>query len=57
MRMFRPLAALILLTLVVSLSACGNKGDLVKPTSPGAQAPSAQPPAPDAAKPERDSGH
>ena len=32
MHMYRPIAALLTLLLATALSACGNKGNLVKPT-------------------------
>ena len=59
MRMFRPFAISLLLALAIS--ACGNKGDLVKPIPSTLPPPSTTPdsttPQPDAAaKPAQDSG-
>jgi putative lipoprotein len=48
MRSFRPYFIFISLAIALLLSACGNKGDLVKPTPPATQQ---QPAAPDAATP------
>ena len=41
MRMLRPLRISGPLMLAILLSACGNKGDLVKPTPPADQQPAA----------------
>jgi predicted small lipoprotein YifL len=48
MRSFRPYFIFVSLILVLALSACGNKGDLVKPTPPATPTP---PAAPDTATP------
>ncbi len=43
MRMLRLTTALLPLMLAGTLSACGNKGDLVRPTPPPDQKPATQP--------------
>ena len=60
MRMLRPVLATSFLMLAILLSACGNKGDLVKPIPstlppPAPQTPE-QPAAPDTKPPAQDSG-
>jgi hypothetical protein len=57
MRMLRPFLALSPLMLAMLLSACGNKGDLVKPTPSTLPPPTPeQPAAPDTTPPAQDSG-
>lgn len=51
MRMFHPSVVLVLLMSVASLTACGNKGNLVKPTPPATEeTPDTKPDASDAAQ-------
>lgn len=54
MRNIRPFAYAIAAVIAAMIAACGNKGDLVKPTPPATQ----QPPSPDApAAPQDPAGH
>jgi predicted small lipoprotein YifL len=56
MRMLRPLLASSPLMLAMLLSACGNKGDLVKPTPSTLPPPTQQPAASDTTPPAQDDG-